>query len=303
MTANRTRDDDWGDDLFSDWDDESGPRRRRRSRRERRESRRGRRRSRQETRNTKAPVVRDEHVLVSIAVAPFRFCQRSYRHLSSIRGFGIIASVMTVYCAGLSVETIMVSIPRATQREGYTEEVRRTRRFIPKPYVDDGAELGRLNPLPNLQRAVLQKYFTWLPMWIRGNIQSDYWTVWNEPGILLLSVVVAITIQKFEGMIWRKKSFKTTREEFEEANSIKNVEADSRSIALAHYKAQQHNQQGTGSILGTFFAIVVLYGLEIAAFVGSFAGAGSWAINAVYGFLTIAGFEVFDRQSDDAPED
>jgi len=139
-------------------------------------------------------------------------------------------------------------------------------------------------------------------MWIRGGAQQPYWTVWQQPGILALSVVIALVIQRFEAMVLRKKSINKTRQEFQEANSVKKVEADPRAIAVSIYHAKKHNLQGTGSVVGTFVAVVILYGLEIAAFVGSFSGSGSWVINSVYGFLAIGGFEVFDRMGD-APEE
>ncbi|MEA5464617.1 hypothetical protein [Leptothoe sp. PORK10 BA2] len=259
----------------------------------------------------KSPQIHDEHVLVAMIMSPIRGGQRAYRHLSSVRGFGIIASMMTVYCAGLSIESLMVSMP-ATMRSGdyaevargqgsraALEAIKRERRFIPKPYVNDGAKLGRLNPWPNIQRTILQNYFQWLPLWIKGRVASDYWTVWNQPGILVLSVVFALTIQRFEGMIWRKKTPDETLAEFEEANALEAVEADPRAIALAAYKAGQHNAQGLGGIIGTFIAVVLLYGLEIAAFAGSFAGAGNWVINTIYAGLNIFGFEIFDRMGDD----
>lgn len=257
------------------------------------------------------PIIRDEHVLVSIVMSPLRGGQRAYRHLSSVKGFGIIASLMTVYCAGLSIESLMVSIPSTMRRGEYAgiersragkaqlESIRRQRRFIPKPYVDDGAELGRLNPWPNIQRAILTEYFQWLPLWIRGRVASDYWTVWSAPATFALAAVFAITIQRFEGMIWRKKSSQDTYREFIQANAHKQVQADPKAIALAQYKAQQHNSQGIGGVVGTFVAVVLLYGLEIAAFVGSFAGAGSWVVNTIYAGLNIFGFEVFDRMGDD----
>ena len=257
------------------------------------------------------PTIRDEHVLVSIGMSPFRGGQRAYRHLSSVKGFGIIASLMTIYCAGLSIESIMVSMPATMRMGDYAgiargrasntelEAIKRQRRFVPKPYVDDGAELGRLNPWPNIQRTILQNYFQWLPLWIKGNVASDYWTVWNQPAILTLAAVFAITIQRFEGMIWRKKTTTETLQEFQEANKQKQVEADPQAIALAQYKAAQHNSQGMGGIVGTFIAVVLLYGLEIAAFVGSFAGAGSWVVNTIYAGLNILGFELFDRLGDD----
>ena len=257
------------------------------------------------------PTVRDEHVLVSIVMSPLRGGQQAYRYLSSVKGFGIIASLMTVYCAGLSIESLMVSMPSSLRMGDYSgiargragkpqlEAIRRERRFIPKPYVDDGAELGRLNPWPNIQRTILQNYFQWLPLWIKGNVASPYWTVWNQPAILALATVFAITIQRFEGMIWRKKSTQETFKEFIEANAQKQVAADPKAIALAQYKAQQHNSQGLGGIVGTFVAVVLLYGLEIAAFAGSFAGAGSWVVNTIYAGLNIFGFEVFDRMGED----
>lgn len=248
--------------------------------------------------------IRDEHVLVSIGMAPLRWTQTGYRHLSSVKGFGIVATIMSAYCAGLSVEAIYIATPSVFIEQGeYTEESRRSRRFIPKPYVNDGAELGRINPLPNLQRAVLQRYFSWLPYWIKGGAIGSYRTIWDEPAILFLSVIGAVVIQRFEALIWRKKSVSTTRAEFYQANSTKVVKADSDAIALAHYKANQHNRQGTGSMLGTFLAVVMLYGLEIGAFLGSFSGGVGWVIHSIYGFLTIAGFEVFDRMADDCEEE
>lgn len=226
------------------------------------------------------PTIRDEHVLIAMIMAGPRWGQRSYRHLSSVKGFGIIASLLTLYCAGLSIESIMVSMPatmrmgdysgieRSTAGKARLESIKRERRFIPKPYVNDGAELSRLSPIPNLQRTILQNYFQWMPMWIKGRVTSDYWTVWSQPGILALATVFALTIQRFEGMIWRKKNSAQTYAEFVAANVQKEVTADPKAIALATYKAQQHNSQGLGGIVGTFIAVVLLYGLEIAAFAG-----------------------------------
>ncbi|MEO0455426.1 MAG: hypothetical protein AAF152_02425 [Cyanobacteria bacterium P01_A01_bin.114] len=252
---------------------------------------------------TEPDLIRDEHALVGLAMAPLRASQRAYRHLSSVKGFGIVATIMTCYCAALSIETVFIAVPGALQPGEYTEQVKRSKRFVPKPYVNDGAELGRLNPLPNLQRAVLQRYFTWLPYWVRGRVESSYWTVWSEPAVLALAVIIAATIQRFEGLIFRTKPVGQTLAEFNQANSIKAVKADPKALAVAQVKAKQHNMQGTGSVVGTFFAVLVLYGLEIGAFVGSFAGSGAWAINLVYGFLTIAGFEIFEKLSDDIRSD
>lgn len=246
-----------------------------------------------------APQVKDEDVLVALCMAPLRGLQRSYRHLSSVKGFGIVATVASVYCLGLSVETIYVAIPSAISPGQYSESAKAERRFIPKPFVSDGAKLARLNPWPNIQHSLLQPFVGWLPEFVKGSIEaSKPYTIWDEPGLLFLSFTVAITIQRFEGLIWRRKSYRATLIEFQMANQMKQVQANPEAIALAQYKASQHNSQGLGGLIGTFFAVVVLYGMEIAAFLGSFAGSGNWAVNMVYGMLTIGGFEVFDRLGD-----
>lgn len=251
----------------------------------------------------KNKVVRDEHALITVGLAPFRGLSAAYSYLSSVKGSGIVATFMSLYCAGLSIEAVFVATPSAISKISgleYTEDMRRQRRFMPKPHVNDGAELGRLNPWPNIQRAVLQKYFTWLPYWIRGRVASNYWTVWNSTGVLFLSITIALIIQNWEGRIWRKKPYTQTKGEFDEANSQKRVNADPNAIALAAYRAQQHNQQGMGGVLGTFIAVTCLYGLEIAAFFGSFSGAGSFVVNTVYSFLTICGFEIFEKMKEES---
>ncbi|MDJ0704139.1 MAG: hypothetical protein QNJ46_12720 [Leptolyngbyaceae cyanobacterium MO_188.B28] len=249
--------------------------------------------------------IREEPVLLTIAMAPLRAGQRSYRFLSSIKGFGVVASIMTCYCAGLSIEAIYVATPVVRSMavgEVYSEAQKAARRFIPKPYVLDGAELGRISPLPNIQRLLVNEHLQWLPRWIRGHVASDYWTIWNEPGVLFIAVCVALTIQRFEGMIWRKRDLKELKAEFEAMNQVKQVEASEDAVVAAAVKATEYNAYGMGGIVGTFCSVVVLYGLEFSAFFGSFSGSGSFGVNTVYGVLTIFGFELFDRLSDDVKE-
>ena len=258
-------------------------------------SQRRRSRSRSRPRQTHEP---DEHMALTLGMAPFRAVRNSVRFLTSVPGFGVVATLASCYCFALSVAAIFVATPRAVYWESYTAAMQAERRFVPKPYVNDGAELGRLNPLPTLQRAVLSRYFQWLPLWIRGNVATPYYTVWDSPGVLVLSVLVAIIIQRFESILWRKRSREETLTEFYEANAVKQVTADPKAIVLAELKAREHNAQGLGSVVGTFLAMSVLYGLEIIAFFGSFTGAGHWLANTIYGFLTICGYEAFDRMTD-----
>lgn len=243
---------------------------------------------------------RDEHVLVSIAMSPFRWTQRTYRHLSSRNGVGIVGSLLCAYCVALSVEALYIAIPNMVAPGTYTEEVKASKRFVLKPWVDDGADFGRM--LPPVRQVAYRITPGWVPSFIRGD-GSYRWTIWHQPGALALALLGALIIQYYEAKIWRKRSVQETLEKFREANGIKKVEADPKAIAVAQYHAQQHNIQGTGSVTGTFLAVVALYGSELAAFGGSFAGSSNGLVTVLYAFLTICGFEVFDRISQEGQEE
>lgn len=243
---------------------------------------------------------RDEHVLVSIAMSPFRWTQRTYRHLSSRNGIGIVGSLMCAYCAALSVEALFIAIPNGVTPGAYSEEEMASRRFVLKPFVDDGADPARM--LPPVRQVVHAVAPEWVPAIIKGN--GEYrWTIWHSPMALGLAVLGAVVIQYYEAKIWRKRSLQETLDKFREANNTKKVEADPKALAVAQYHAQQHNLQGTGSVTGTFLAVVALYGSELAAFGGSFAGSSNGLVTLLYAFLTICGFEVFDRISDEVGEE
>lgn len=236
-----------------------------------------------------------EHILTAVAAAPFRTVQRCYKHLSG-GGFGLVAAFLTAYCAGLSIESVYVSTPAFV---GDSQRASEELRFIPKPYVDDGARFGRISPI-----SVRWDFMgSWLnpfesPKWpVKWNGSS----IWNNPGVLVLAIAVALTIQQFEAMVLRRKSFQQTKKEFDKANSKKKVTADKAAVAEAKIKAAQVNSHGTGGLLLKTLGVVGVYSLEICAFAASFAGAG-FAVSLVYGFLTIAGFEVFDYLAADADE-
>lgn len=253
----------------------------------------------------------DEPAVASMFMAAPRGVVRGWRYLTSKRGFGIVATCLSFMSIGLSIETIYVATPQVIpeaggatfmggqfrvddlRADGFTEEMKMHRRFIPKPYVYDGAQIMRLNPVPTIRRAFLiDKEF--LPIWVKGN-GDYYWTVWDEPVLMLISILVAIVIQRFESMIWNKKSRKECLEEFNAANQEIKVAADPKAIAIAQQKARQANSYGLGGMIGTGLAIVGLYTLEFAAFVASFNKGTNFIFIVIYGGMTIFGFEVFDR--------
>lgn len=265
---------------------------------------------------TKTRPIKDDNVLIAIGAAPFRVVTRTYRYLSSVPGFALIAHVATTYCALLSIESVMVAMPvnypiRAdfATKADYKEEVelvKRQRRFVPKFAVNDGADVRRLLPIANIHNLLVNevtKEWDWMPEFITARAKSDFWTVWNNPALFVLAASAAITIQRFEAVFLRKRATEATRAKFDEANKIKRVEADPKAIAVAAIRAEEHNRQGMGEIGIGYTGITLLYVAEIAAFLGSFSGSGNIIINLFYGLLTVAGFELFDRFTGDEIEE
>ena len=239
-----------------------------------------------------------EGFVTALTMAPFRWTQQTYGSLSGT-GFNIVATLMSVYCAALSVESVRVATASYIGDKQLTQE---QIRFVPKPFVDDGARLGRLSPLPNLQRFAVDN-IPFVPQWIKGTVRNDSWTIWNEPGLLILAVVAALVIQRFEAMVLRRKGAQVAKRRFEEANKIKKVTADKEAIALARVRASQYNSYGSLELLIKTVGVVGVYGLELFAFISSFAGGAGAGAVMIYGFLTIFGYEVFDYLGADAEKD
>jgi hypothetical protein len=236
-----------------------------------------------------------EHIVTAMAMAPFRAVQRSYKHLSG-GGFGLICSAMTTYCALLGVEAVLVATPAFVGDIAKTPE---ELRFVPKPYVADGARLGRLSPV-----AVRWDFMgSWINPWEDPKWPTKWneGTVWENPGVLVLAIAVSLTIQQFESKVLRRQSFRSTKEKFERANAKKRVTPDKAAVAEAKLAAMQVNHHGTGGLLIKTLGVAGVIGLEVGAFIASFAG-GSFLTTGVYGFLTIAGFEVFDYLGSEADE-
>ena len=239
-----------------------------------------------------------EHILTAVLMAGPRAFQRSYGSLSG-PGFNIVATGMSCYCALLSVESLFVAVPNVLgDRTQAAEEVR----FVPKFYVNDGAQLGRLSPVPNMQRFAV-KHLPMVPDWVKGSIASEKWTVWDNPGLLLMSVMAALVIQRFEAMVLRRKPASVVRAKFEQANRLKRVRADKDSLAEAKVRARQYNSYGTGNLLIKTIGVTGVYALELCAFLGSFAGSVAFPVTLTYGFLTIFGSEIFDLLGKEAADE
>lgn len=260
--------------------------------------------------------IKDDNLLIAIGAAPFRVVTRSYRYLSSVPGFGLIAHVATTYCAFLSIESVMVAMPVGyPQRDDFTtkteyveaiEGIRRTRRFVPKFAVNDGADIRRLLPIANVHNLLVNeatKDWEWMPDFIRERAKSEFWTVWNNPVLFGLAASAAIMIQRFEAVFVRKKSVEFTKSRFDKANAMKKVQADPKAVAIAAIRAEEHNRQGMGEVGVGYAGICMLYIIEFSAFLGSFSGAGSFVINTIYALLTVFGFELFDRFTGDEIEE
>lgn len=250
------------------------------------------------------PVPTEGFFTAAVMYIPRKFSSAYDAGTSRSGAARILKPLMLSYCALLSIETIYVALPvagRAIGGESYTTELKaQDLRFAPKAFISDGADITRLSPLPNLQRAAVD--LLPLPAPLKTRLATDKVTVWDLWPQLLLAVAIAMVIQSVEAWAWRKASPSAAKADFYKFNAIKKVTASRDAVAVAHLKAKQYNQYGTGGATIRFSLMLMLYALEFGAFKASFIpGAKLWA-TVVYGLLTVFGWEVTIRlfEDDDA---
>ena len=237
-----------------------------------------------------------EGLFIASAMYLPRKLSEGYTYVSSDEGAPkFLKPILLVFLASLSVESIFKVMPKAYGLVGI-EVPTENRSFVPKPFVNDGADITLLSPLPNLQRAAIK--LLPLPQFIETRLASDKRTVWDNSWEFALAIFVALSIQNIEAQILRKKSVKEAKAGFDKYNNIQKISASPEAVALAHLKAASYNQYGSANTTIRFSMMLMLYILEGAAFVGSFTKA-HWVITYLYGFLTIFGYEVFSRMYDD----
>lgn len=285
-----------------------------------------------------------QHPAEKLVNAPFHYFNGFWRWGSSNRGALIFFGILKTYSVSLGIEALVVAFPPelpAGQTE-WTAETReaanRDRRFVPKPYVNDGAKLGRINPFPPIANAVNSLLLDNLTQDAEPTLKEESnplkltfnaakaaaadavdsakdealsaasdkamldteQNLWvNSPSLLVLSIVGCLIIQNIESKPLRKGSIEDTRKKFEKTNKEKRAKPASDAIPLANVQAAEVNSYGLGKVGWTFLGVALVYAAELIAFAQSFSTGAAGGVKLLYLFLTVFGFEICEAATND----
>lgn len=191
---------------------------------------------------------------------------------------------LSIYCAALSVESMMVSLPRIT---GQTQNKASDVRFVPKVGIRDGANVMRLvNPMPLLSAAT-DGFMSMLPFYVKSGTRE--YSVWTDPNYYM-ALLIAIAIQAVEARALRAVSLKVRKKRLDDVAKHEVPDLNPKAVHIAKVRAAEYKNAGIGSYAMNGLVVVGAYALEIGAFFGSIAG-GMGLAQCIYGLVTIFGFE------------
>lgn len=243
---------------------------------------------------------------LAICLHPFDWVGKSISWLTSKAPGGGLRYVfmgLATGCALLSAETIYTAMPASPTAIAQGEE---NRHFLPKPAIDDGADLRLLNPLPvvgNILRVGYNQTLARLPF-AQKMPMSAKWTVWSDGG-WYLAMLITLAIQGIEAIAWRKlgQRWDSKMAKFQELNSRKMPDLNPQALWAAKVARAELATEGSGGYAMTALTIILVYGVEFFAFTRSVAGVGVPGLTIfIYGLVNIFGFELcvtFGSDDDD----
>jgi hypothetical protein len=234
---------------------------------------------------------------IAVATAPAKLMG----WLTSHRGGKVMIGVLAAYCAGLSIEAWYVTLPSVAGQGG--EE---NRRFMPKPFVDDGADLGLLNPLnalPVLWDAAMGVLQSMLPFQLKGATPEPVRCVWLD-WRFYVAVMVSLSLQLWQAKALRSLTIDQRRRKAQELQGYKKMNLDPKSLDIANAKVAEYNQSLMGKRRANGAMIFISYAVELGTGFASITGSRGVGIltAGVYCIIQAFGFEVMLNQLQDEEE-
>ncbi|MEO1401903.1 MAG: hypothetical protein AAFV72_11735 [Cyanobacteria bacterium J06635_1] len=191
---------------------------------------------------------------------------------------------------GLSVESLYSVMPRQDERPA--AEIR----FVPKPGVEDGADLSRLIPNPfGLLGAGIDALLAWLPFYAKlGPGFGPEFLVWTDLNFYA-AILFSAVIQGIEARIIRRVSIDLRKRRLDAVKNRKVVDLSPQALAIAKVRAKEYEYAGLGDYAFSAMAILSTYLIEGGVFFRTLytvPGISSAAL-LIYGVLNVFGFEVF----------
>lgn len=221
--------------------------------------------------------------------------------LTSHRGGKVLVGVLAAYCAGLSVEAWYVTLPNATGQR--TEE---NRKFMPKPFIDDGADLGLLNPiraLPTLWDSAMGVLQAVLPFQLKGATPAAVRCVWLD-WRFYVALMVSLSLQLWQAKALRSLTIDQRQRKAQQLQGYKKMSLDPKSLDIANAKVAEYNQSLMGKRRANGAMIFLSYAVELGTGFSSITQSRGIGIltAGVYCIIQAFGFEVMINQLEDDDE-
>jgi hypothetical protein len=218
--------------------------------------------------------------------------------LTSNRGGKAVVGLMALYCAGLSVEAWYVTLPKVAGQR--TEE---NRKFMPKPFIDDGADLGLLNPLnalPVMWDAAMGVLQSMLPFVVKGAAPTAVRCVWLD-WRFYIATLVSVALQLWQAKALRSLSIDARQRKAQELSQYKRMALDPKSLDIANAKVAEYNQSLMGKRRANGMMIFLSYAVELGTGFTSITGTRGIGIltAGIYCIIQAFGFEVLMNQLED----
>ena len=218
--------------------------------------------------------------------------------LTSNRGGKAVIGVMAIYCAGLSIEAWYVTLPQVAGQR--TEE---NRKFMPKPFIDDGADLGLLNPLnaiPAIWDMAMGVFESMLPFVVKGAAPAPVRCVWLD-WRFYIALLVSVSLQLWQAKALRSLSIGDRQRKAVELSQYKRMSLDPKSLEIANVKACEYNQSLMGKRKANGMMIFLSYAVELGTGFASITGTRGIGIltAGIYCIIQAFGFEVLMNQLED----
>lgn len=212
---------------------------------------------------------------------------------------------MALYSFGVSAETVYVALPVSDSAKNADIE---SVRFLPKPGIDDGANIRYLSPLPTASNALKR-----LANWTVGNLVPFYpkhtieprWSVWSDPNFYLAATVAGL-IGLIEAKAIRRSadSWERKRKRFEQLNKRQVPDLNPKAVMAARIAREELQTDGTGNYAMVALLIIGVYGTEFYCFFRSLSGLEiPFVTTIIYALVNVFGFEICWALADDSEED
>jgi hypothetical protein len=206
-------------------------------------------------------------------------------------GFQFLAYTMAVGSLILSSETVYMAMPlsQSALQAGIENP-----RALPKPGIDDGANIAYLNPAPmvgNTLKATSNFLTGWLPFQTQFK-PSPKWTLWGDFN-WYAAIAIAAAIGGVEAMAIRKiGTWEQKKAKFQKLNGRELPDLNPKAVMSARLAKVELATEGAGDYATMALLIVLVYGVEFYAFFRSVTGIEIPGFTlTVYALINVFGFE------------